>query len=292
MKCACGCGEEPKLIGSMFCKGHNLRVINPMNNPETAKKASRSLKGRTAWSKGLTKETDERLEKMSKKHKSKTTSERGHKHDCTCTVCRATRHDHEWMTIEVIDKMSKTLEQVWSDPEMRRRQSERQKGKRYHKQCCQCTFCKQERGDSSWLTDEIIQKRINTRRRRIKENPDKWHEHYVNMGFLSAESRRDNCPYIWNDVHFMSKMEMECAKLLLTIPIDGINCNICIDRKIIDFFPQEQDKLHHGEFVEFHPWDTKRTTEEYYEQRKEIIENSKFKGTNLVVITNLNELRR
>ena len=292
MKCACGCGKEPKLAGSVFCSGHNLRVRNPMDNSETVEKMSRSLKGRTTWNKGLTKETDKRLEKTSKAHKGKTTSERGHKPDCMCTVCRATRHDHGWMTVKVIDKMSKTLEQVWSNPEMRKKQSERHKGKRYHKQNCRCTFCKQERSDSSWLTEEIIQKRINTRKKKIEENPEKWHEHYVNMGFLSAESRRSNCPYIWNCVHFMSKTEMECAKLLLTTPIDGVNCNIYIGRKIIDFFPQEQDKLHQGKFVEFHPWDTKRTTEEYYKQRKEIIENSKFKGTNLVVIASLNELKR
>ena len=60
-KCGCGCGGEAS-PGSRFIRGHNLRVNNPMKNPEIAKK----LKGRKSWNKGLTKETDERVKRNGK----------------------------------------------------------------------------------------------------------------------------------------------------------------------------------------------------------------------------------
>lgn len=45
------------------------------NSEEMKKKASKSLKGRTAWNEGLTKETDERVRKMAEKQRGKKLSE-------------------------------------------------------------------------------------------------------------------------------------------------------------------------------------------------------------------------
>ena len=51
------------------------------------------------------------------------------------------------------------------------------------------------------------------------------------------------------------------------------------------------DKKYQGKFVEYHPWDWKRLSEEeYYKERKEAIDNSEYKGTELIVITDLNEV--
>lgn len=47
--CLCGCGEYPTITyGSMhkYICGHNLRIVNPMDNPDTVKKAVKSNSGR------------------------------------------------------------------------------------------------------------------------------------------------------------------------------------------------------------------------------------------------------
>jgi len=127
--------------------------------------------------------------------------------------------------------------------------------------------------------------------RKKKEHPEQYHSDHIKAGLLSLRSNRDGQPFIWNDVHFMSNAELECAKLLLTKPIDGVNCNVAIGRKEIDFFPQAYDKLHQGKFVEYHPFDREKTEDEYYQARKQVIDNSKYNGTELVVITNLKEIK-
>ena len=43
--CECGCGLEVT-PGSRFRPGHNLRVVNPMDNPDTIAKAAKSRKGK------------------------------------------------------------------------------------------------------------------------------------------------------------------------------------------------------------------------------------------------------
>ena len=45
-KCECGCGGEAS-SGRRFIRGHNLRINNPMKNPEVAKKARESKTGKT-----------------------------------------------------------------------------------------------------------------------------------------------------------------------------------------------------------------------------------------------------
>jgi len=37
MNCKCGCGNKVTW-NRLFCRGHNLRLINPMDNPESVKK--------------------------------------------------------------------------------------------------------------------------------------------------------------------------------------------------------------------------------------------------------------
>jgi len=67
--CACNCGGtfECKINSKQrFIQGHNLRVKNPLENPESREKMIRSKRG-------------------------KTLSELGHKPDCKCSICKAKR---------------------------------------------------------------------------------------------------------------------------------------------------------------------------------------------------------
>ena len=121
----------------------------------------------------------------------------------------------------------------------------------------------------------------------FKKHPEIWIEGGKKAGVKSEKSRRENSPYIWEGVNFLSKMEMIVAKNILTKPIVGVNCHINVNGKIIDFFPQEDDKMFKGKFVEFHPWDRKLTQEEYKLKREEIIKNSQYKNKELMVVTKL-----
>ncbi|GAG30791.1 unnamed protein product, partial [marine sediment metagenome] len=103
-------------------------------------------------------------------------------------------------------------------------------------------------------------------------------------GKKAVEANRKNKPYIWKGVHFMSKLEMEFAKTILKKPIDGINCNIIMGSKTIDFFPQSYDKKYQNRFVEFHPWDRILTHKEYYDKRREVLNQNGYKNYQLIVI--------
>jgi hypothetical protein len=132
-------------------------------------------------------------------------------------------------------------------------------------------------------------------RRRMKNNPEEWKRSCRKSGLMSIESQRKNKPYYWQGVPFMSGSERECAKLLLTKPIDGINCNVKINGHLIDFYPQDDDKMFQGKLVEFHPlcglWDGDLTYEEYYKNRRKIIDNSDHKDIELIVVKNLEEIK-
>ena len=147
-----------------------------------------------------------------------------------------------------------------------------------HKPDCNCTICMQKRGDNSWITNEIRNKKSKTLKKRMKENPQKWVKIYIKAGKSAFESNREKRPYIWKGVRFMSKLD--------------VNCNFYINGKTIDFFPQIGDKQYVGCFVEYHPWDKHGlSSEEYYNKRKKVIDNSEYDSVNLIVIENLDELK-
>lgn len=70
-RCGCGCGSETRWNGwwngySQVVNGHNAFIYSfcsPKVAEEISKKRSESLRGKESWSKGLTKETDERVRK-------------------------------------------------------------------------------------------------------------------------------------------------------------------------------------------------------------------------------------
>lgn len=118
-----------------------------------------------------------------------------------------------------------------------------------------------------------------------KRNPEKYRRSMIKAGIASVKANRENKPYIWKGVHFDSKAEMKVAKILFINPIDNVNCHIVAHSKVIDFYLSDINL-----FVEYHPWDMRGLTkEEYYNQRVDAIEKSKYSGTDLVVITNFEE---
>jgi len=124
-----------------------------------------------------------------------------------------------------------------------------------------------------------------------KENPKLYKEMYKNAGVNSFQSILDNSPFYWKGVPFLSNLEREAAKLILMEPKKGINCHIKIGRKTIDFYPQQYDLQFQGKLVEFHPYERHTTQDEYFKARKKIVDNSKYNGTELIVITNLNDIK-
>ena len=79
---------------------------------------------------------------------------------------------------------------------------------------------------------------------------------------------------------------------MLKKPIVVNNCHIKVGTKTIDFFPQKDDKMFQNKFVEYHPWDRKLTQEEYRKRRQEAINNSIYKGTDLIIIDNSKFLKQ
>ena len=106
-------------------------------------------------------------------------------------------------------------------------------------------------------------------------------------GSRSMEKLRENSPYIWQNVNFMSKAEMKVAQIILNKPILDINCHIKVNGGIIDFYPQKEDKKFQGKFVEYHPRDWNGLTpEEYYNKRRKLLDENGFKDKELIVIDN------
>jgi hypothetical protein len=101
--------------------------------------------------------------------------------------------------------------------------------------------------------------------------------------------------YKWYGVGFLSKAERECAKILLTRPIVNYNCHIRVGSKTIDFFPQKEDKIFMGQFVEFHPvvkFLHSESKTRYYNRRRKALDDNGFKNKKLIVIQNLNEISK
>lgn len=104
----------------------------------------------------------------------------------------------------------------------------------------------------------------------------------------SIKTNRDNKPYYFMNVPFDSDMEREMCKMfvkynIIDKPVEGVNVHFKSGRREIDFFPQQRI------FIEFHPWDRKNTTEEYYEDRRKTLDENGFKHIPLMIIKKLDE---
>ena len=98
-----------------------------------------------------------------------------------------------------------------------------------------------------------------------------------------ADGILSHSTYKWKKVGFLSKQELECAKILLDKLIKGVNCHVRVGNKIIDF------KINNV-FIEFHPWDfNKLTDEQYCSQRRKVLDENGFKDNQLIILKSLEE---
>ncbi len=105
------------------------------------------------------------------------------------------------------------------------------------------------------------------------------------IGQRTSEKLRNKKNFVWKEVNFDSKAEMEIAKQLVSFPEKNVNVQVKVGSKTIDFFPERLI------FIEFHPWDRKyKSSKQYYTERKKAIEKSEYAGTPLKVITHQNEV--
>jgi len=107
-------------------------------------------------------------------------------------------------------------------------------------------------------------------------------------GQKTIEILRKKSKFIWKDVHFTSLLEMQCAKLLLRKPIEGKNCHILIGTNIIDFFVNNI-------FIEYHIYKyiyQNKIKHNYYKRRRTMLDKNGYKGNDLLVFQNLNEVKK
>lgn len=106
-------------------------------------------------------------------------------------------------------------------------------------------------------------------------------------GPASQKARRENSPYWFMGVPFDSNGERQVAKKLheLTgfVPTEGTNCHFKVDGGEIDF-------LVNGVFIEYHPWDRKLSSEQYYEQRRKLLDKNGYKSARLQVVYSVEKL--
>lgn len=82
-------------------------------------------------------------------------------------------------------------------------------------------------------------------------------------------------------------MEILCEGFGIT-PIEGVNCHIRMGdtKKTVDFRPAE------NLFIEYHPRDWNLTHEQYYDQRRKLLDENGFQKCRLVIAKSLNDVKR
>jgi len=122
------------------------------------------------------------------------------------------------------------------------------------------------------------------------ENAKRIHKMIPDLGARCFKGRLKNMPWKFMCVSFPSATERDVAKLrfeiLGIVPINGVNCHIMIKHKEFDF---EQ----FGFIQEHHPYmqPLYKTIpqEEYYKQRREILDSNGHKKSSLIVTENVQE---
>jgi len=108
------------------------------------------------------------------------------------------------------------------------------------------------------------------------------------LAIKNLRNMRKNQPYWWMGVSFDSNEERQLAIWQLlnwgVIPEEGVNCHIQVNGGELDFRPF--DWL----FMEYHPWDRLgRSKEEYYQERRALLDKNGYKNCKLIIITLLDE---
>ena len=100
-------------------------------------------------------------------------------------------------------------------------------------------------------------------------------------GLESVKKQRKNKPYWFIKTPFDSNSEREIAINIYyqygIRLIEGKNCHVPISNKEYDFFIKDC-------FIEYHPWDRKKTLSEYYQERRNILNKNGYKNYPLIII--------
>lgn len=130
-----------------------------------------------------------------------------------------------------------------------------------------------------------------------KRTTKRWKEIQAAGGRAAMLSILDHSKHVWLDVHFASKSEMQLAKKLLRKPVLGVNYQVRVGTKLIDFHLCVYCKLAKlkDNFVEFHPhisylhkYDSDKR---YYNRRRKVLDENGFKDKRLILITDINEVK-
>lgn len=179
--------------------------------------------------------------------------------------------------------------------ETRRKMSEAHKGKHHtieaRRKIGESHKRENDRMKGKHHSMETKKKMSEARKNFIKEHPNEAQETGKKAGLAALASLRKNSPYYLDNVPFASGEERQamiiiCEKFDI-VPIEGKNCHVRMNGKEIDFRPF--DNL----FVEYHPrdWDD-LTPNQYYEQRKKLLDENGFQNCKLIVTESLDELRK
>ena len=123
----------------------------------------------------------------------------------------------------------------------------------------------------------------------LKKDPN----HQSKAGKIRVEQMINDTPYLFEGKKFLSKQELECYKILRQIfLVDDILVNMFIGQKSIDFFIKSLSL-----FIEYHPltltggWIVlDETKEEYYQRRRQVLDENGYNKSKLLVFKNLKEV--
>ncbi len=128
----------------------------------------------------------------------------------------------------------------------------------------------------------------------MREHPDKALEICRNGaskgGLAAIMSLRNHHLHRFAGVLFDSREEKQAAQIICnryaTTPIEGVNCHVRMNGGEVDF------RLESTLFVEYHPrdWDG-LTDEQYYNQRRKMLDDNGYRDNRLFVAKSLDELR-
>ena len=127
----------------------------------------------------------------------------------------------------------------------------------------------------------------------LKEMSKKAHELYP-LALMALESNRAKWPYEFMGCLFDSESERRLCKIfinneLMTAPIEKENVHYRVNKRHIDFF------IKNKVFVEYHPPASyngkKETVEEYYNQRRSILDKNGYQEYPLIVIDRLKPIK-
>lgn len=278
--CECGCGQ---VVRNRFVSGHNAIVNNPMKGKhhfqETKRKLSEAKKGEKNPLYGKH-HSEAAKQKMSEATKGKPKSE---EHRRKLSEANKGKHPTE----ETRRKLSEAHKGKSFTKEHRKKIGEANKRRRHSRETRE-KISEAKKGKP--LSEEHRRKLSDAHVDFTRKHPAEARENGRKGALAATASRRKNAPFWFAGVPFDSSDEKQamivlCEKFNIA-PVEGVNCHVRVNGGEIDFKPVE------NLFVEYHPWDRNGlSSEQYYNQRRKLLDENGFQDCRLVVVKSLEEMR-